>query len=176
MFEDAHWADSSSLELLDRIVDEASPAAVCVVWDHVKKKFAPPWVGPAHVTAISLRRLARWSITSLVFGITGGAAAGGSPRAALSNIWSCMCGLFVEELTKSIVEGELCAKKTEFIVAFQLFAVDGDTRKLCSTSLMARLDRLPLAEDGYPIRGCNEGREFPADLLVAVAQRSGDWS
>jgi class 3 adenylate cyclase/tetratricopeptide (TPR) repeat protein len=168
VFEDAHWADSSSLELLDRIVEEAGRLPLFVVITF-RPEFAPPWVGPAHVTAISLRRLDQRATTSLVSGITGGKPL---PAEVLNRIVERTDGipLFVEELTKSIVEGWLLLEEDRgYVLSGSLPSVA--IPETLHALLMARLDRLPLAKEVAQI-GAAIGREFPADLLVAVAQRS----
>ena len=58
IFEDAHWADSTSLELLDQVVERAARTPAMLVTTF-RPEFAPPWVGQAHVSSLSLSRLAR---------------------------------------------------------------------------------------------------------------------
>jgi predicted ATPase len=58
LYEDLHWADPSTLELLDMVVERARVLPVFVVITH-RPRFSPPWSGQAHVTALPLNRLGR---------------------------------------------------------------------------------------------------------------------
>jgi class 3 adenylate cyclase len=107
IFEDAHWADSTSLELLDRTVERVARLPVLVVITF-RPEFAAPWISQSHVTSLSLRHLAERETTSLVGKITAGKAL---PPEVLNRIVERTDGipLFVEEMTKSVIEsGLLC--------------------------------------------------------------------
>jgi predicted ATPase len=63
IFEDAHWADSTSIELFDRIVEAAAGLPVLLLITS-RSEFAAHWVGQAHVTVLSLSRLARGDVSA----------------------------------------------------------------------------------------------------------------
>ena len=101
-WEDAHWSDPTSLELLDLIVDRArSLRALAVIT--FRPEFTPPWTRHAHVTTLTLTRLSRRQAAAMVDRLTGGEAL---PAPVLDQILAKTDGvpLFVEELTKSILE------------------------------------------------------------------------
>ena len=109
IFEDAQWADSTSLELLDRIVGLAPRLSVLMIVTF-RSEFSPSWTGQAHVTSLSLNRLARRETAALIEGVTGGKSL---PPEIVDRIIQQTDGipLFIEELTKSLLEGGLCAKR-----------------------------------------------------------------
>ena len=61
IFEDAHWADPTSLELFARIVDKIPSLRVLLVVTY-RPEFDPPWIGRPHVTALTLNRLGQREI------------------------------------------------------------------------------------------------------------------
>jgi class 3 adenylate cyclase len=105
LFEDAHWADSTSLELLDRIVERLPrlPALLLITF---RPEFQPPWAGQARVTTLALNRLSERDAAALVDTVTGGKSL---PIEILSRILDHADGipLFIEELTKTVLEGRL---------------------------------------------------------------------
>src|SRR5262245_39783520 len=105
LFEDAHWSDPSSLELLDLLVDRVPAFRVLVVIT-ARPEFASRWGGYAHVTTQTLTRLTRREGAALVAAVTGGKAL---PPAVLEQIVAKTDGvpLFVEELTKTVLESHL---------------------------------------------------------------------
>ena len=56
IFEDAHWADPTSLELFGQIVDKIPSLRVLLIVTY-RPEFDPPWIGRPHVTALTLNRL-----------------------------------------------------------------------------------------------------------------------
>jgi class 3 adenylate cyclase/tetratricopeptide (TPR) repeat protein len=163
VFEDAQWADSTSLELLDRMVELAPRLPVLMIVTF-RPEFSPPWVGQAHVTWLSLNRLARRETAALVQGVTGGKSL---PPETLDRIIQQTDGvpLFIEELTKSLLEGGLLREEAG---AYAL-AIPSSLQD----ALMARLDRLSgaklVAQTAAII-----GREFSYELLRAVTSISED--
>ena len=71
VFEDAHWADSTSLELLDRAIARARQLPVMIVISF-RPEFIPPWLGQAQVTTVALNRLAQRETAILVDRVSGG--------------------------------------------------------------------------------------------------------
>ncbi len=168
IFEDGHWADSTSLELLDRTVERLSRLPVLGVITF-RPEFQAPWVGQAHVSSLSLNRLAQRETTSLVNSVTGGKSL---PPAILDRIVERTDGipLFIEELTKTLLEGGLLREEGDgYVLAGPLppLAIPSSLH----ASLMARLDRLAPVKEVAQI-GAAIGREFSYELMVAVARRS----
>jgi predicted ATPase len=58
VYEDVHWLDPSSRELLDMVVERVASLPVLLLITF-RPAFQPPWIGQAHVTALSLNRLRR---------------------------------------------------------------------------------------------------------------------
>ena len=168
VFEDAQWADSTSLELLDRIIDRARLQPVMIVITF-RPEFTPPWVGQAHVTSMGLTRLGQRDAAAFVDSITGGKA---FPAEILDRIVARTDGipLFIEELTKSLLEsGLLREEETCYALAGPLppLAIPSSLQ----ASLLARLDRLMPVKEVVQI-GAALGREFSYELLAAVAHHT----
>ena len=102
LFEDLHWIDPTSLELLTAIVDRVQRLPVLLLAT-ARPEFGPPWPSHAHVTALSLTRLSRRECVALVERITAGKPL---PAAVLEQILTRADGvaLFIEELTKTVIE------------------------------------------------------------------------
>ena len=158
IYEDVHWTDPTSLELLARIVEILVSMPVLLLIT-ARPEFAPPWPDHAHVTTIQLNRLDKCDSASLVRQITSGEPL---PAEVLQQILTRTDGvpLFIEELTKTVLEnvGQSGSVATALTIPATLQA-----------SLMARLDRLPAAKEVAQI-GAVIGREFPHALLTAVAR------
>src|SRR5262249_61009756 len=73
VFEDVHWIDPTSLELLDRIVDRVATLRVLLIIPF-RPEFAPAWIGRSHVTLMSLSRLPRRERAEMIMRVTGGKA------------------------------------------------------------------------------------------------------
>src|SRR5271166_3206838 len=157
LFEDAQWADPSSLELLDTLIDrlEQMPILLAISF---RPEFTAPWVGRAGTSLIALSRLNRRHSETLAARVT---AERVLTRELLERIVAQTDGvpLFIEELTKAVLETSV-----ESDVAASPLAVPGTLQ----ASLMARLDRLPAAKQVAQI-GAVIGREFPQSLIAAAA-------
>src|SRR5262249_52935777 len=70
IFEDAHWADPTSLELFDRIIVKIPILRAFLIVTHILE-FSPPWIGRPHVTALTLNRLGVREIDSLIDRVVG---------------------------------------------------------------------------------------------------------
>jgi len=151
VFEDAHWIDPTSRELLDLIVERVHSLPVLLIVTF-RPEFQPPWTGQPQVSMVALNRLDRRDRTTLVEQIAGGKPL---PDQVVAQIADRTDGvpLFVEELTKSVLESGV--------------PLAGIPTTL-HDSLMARLDRLGsvrrLAQIGAAI-----GREFSYTLLRAIS-------
>jgi predicted ATPase len=165
VFEDAHWADPSSLELFGRLVDKIDDLRALLLVTF-RPEFAAPWIGRPHVTALTINRLRPREVLSLTERV-----AGGRPLAAnlQRDIVDRADGipLFVEEMTKAVLEadGEGAASRVVASVPSLALAVPASLH----ASLMARLDRLGEAKAVAQI-GAAIGREFSHALLASVAR------
>ena len=165
IFEDVHWIDPTSLELLAATVERA-PQLRALVLITARPEFTPPWPSYPHTTTIPLTRLGRRDGTALVLRVTGGKPL---PKEVMEHILAHTDGvpLFVEELTKMVLEGGLLQERNgEYVLEGPLPSLAIPTT--LQTSLMARLDRLSLVRDVAQI-GAVAGREFHYELVNAVA-------
>jgi class 3 adenylate cyclase/predicted ATPase len=165
VFEDAHWIDPTSRELLDLAVERVRSLPVLLIVTF-RPEFQPPWTGQPQVSMLALNRLDRRDRTALVEQIARGKAL---PDEVVDQIVNRTDGvpLFVEELTKSVLEsGLLRAEADRYVLDGGLppFAIPTTLH----ASLLARLDRLASVRHVAQI-GAAIGREFPYALLRAVS-------
>jgi class 3 adenylate cyclase/predicted ATPase len=167
IFEDAHWIDPTSLEVLDRIVERIDKLHALLIITF-RPEFKAPWAGQPHVTSLTLNRLAARETTAIIAGLTGTNAL---PADVITEIVERTDGipLFVEEMTKAVVEAgsESAARQTAATVPSVAKAIPASLH----ASLMARLDRLGPAKEVAQI-GAAIGREFSHVLLAAVANQT----
>ncbi|HKM68849.1 MAG TPA: AAA family ATPase [Stellaceae bacterium] len=170
VFEDVHWIDPTSRELLDLTIERVRSLPVLLIVTF-RPEFQMPWTGQPQVTILALNRLDRRDRTSLVEQITGGKAL---PDEVVAQIIDRADGvpLFVEELTKSVLESGLLREEVDRYVldgALPPFAIPTSLHD----SLLARLDRLASVRMVAQI-GAAIGREFPYALLRAVSRLPAD--
>jgi hypothetical protein len=164
IFEDAHWADPTSLELFNHVIN-AIPSLRALLIVTFRSEFEPPWIGRPHVTALTLNRLSEREVGAIIDGVIGNKAL---PRNIRQDIIERTDGipLFVEEMTKAVVEAGGGGAAIAATVPSPVLAVPASLH----ASLMARLDRLGPAKDVAQI-GSAIGREFSYALLAAVVHR-----
>jgi predicted ATPase len=165
LFEDAHWADPTTLEVLDLLIDRVRSVPLLIVLTH-RPEFQSRWSEQGHVGALNLSKLTRTQSATMVSALAGGNAL---PVALLEQILTRTDGvlLFVEELTKSILEsGEL--KETGDHYEYGGSARSVTIPTTLRDSLMARLDRFMPVKEIAQI-GATIGREFSYELVAAVA-------
>ena len=167
LFEDAHWADATSLEVLDLAIERVRHLPVLFLITF-RPEFEAPWNGLPDVETIALGRLDRAEAERLVESVTGGRKL---PGDVLALVVAKTDGvpLFVEELTKNVLESGLLVEEADG------FRLDGPLPPLAipstlQDSLMARLDRLAAVKEIAQI-GAAIGREFSYPLLNAVVDR-----
>ena len=165
VFEDVHWIDPTSLDLLDLIVDRVATLRVLLIITF-RPEFAPAWIGRSHVTLISLSRLPRQQRAEMIMRVTGGKAL---PKEIAEHIIDRTDGvpLFIEELTKAVIESGMLTD------AGDRFDARGPVPRLAiptslQASLLARLDRLAPVRETAQI-GAALGRSFSHELISAVA-------
>ena len=165
LFEDGHWADPTTLEVLDLLIDRVRTIPLLIVLTH-RPEFQSRWSEQGHVGALNLSKLTRVQSAAMVSALAGGKAL---PAGLLEKILTRTDGvpLFVEELTKSILEsGELkeAGDHYEYSGSVRTVTIPSTLRD----SLMARLDRFMPVKEIAQI-GAAIGREFSYELIAAVA-------
>src|SRR6267154_1300443 len=168
MFEDLHWMDPSSGELLDRLIPRLDRLPVLLIATF-RPEFQPSWASK-HVSTMALPRLDRRAGEALVRALAGGVRL---PAEILDEILKRSDGvpLFLEEVTKVVLEaGGTAARGTP---AASSGATAGGARLAVpvslQASLMARLDRLGPAAREVAQTASAIGRDFPYTLVAAAA-------
>src|SRR5262252_1702661 len=165
IFEDVQWIDPTSLELLAATVEHV-PKLRALILVTARPQFMPPWPSHSHLTTISLRLLGRRDGAALVQRVTGGKTL---PKEVMNQILAHTDGvpLFIEELTKMVLEGGLLRERdSQYVLERPLPPLAIPTT--LQASLMARLDRLSPVREVAQI-GAVAGRDFHYELLNAVA-------
>ena len=164
IFEDAHWADPTSLEALGRAMDRLRTLPVLLLVTF-RPEYQAPWIGRPHVTSLMLNRLTEREASAMIDRIVGNKPL---PASIRKDIIERTDGipLFVEEMTKAVLEADSEAQQTAAAVPSSALAVPASLH----ASLMARLDRLGPAKELAQI-GATIGREFSHALLAAVMQK-----
>jgi class 3 adenylate cyclase len=165
IFEDLHWIDPTSRELLDLTVERIAAMPVLLVATY-RPEFQPPWIGGSQVTVIALNRLGRNEGARLVHRLAGNL--GALPPDVVDEIVERTDGvpLFVEELTKAVVEAG--ADRGSISIS----AVPASSLAVPATlhaSLLGRLDRLGPSAKTVAQVGAAIGRDFSYELLAATA-------
>ena len=166
IFEDVQWIDPTSLEVFGRTVDriKSLPTPLIVTF---RPEFNAPWAGQSHVTSLALNRLGEREAAAIIARLVGNQEL---PADVMAEIVERTDGipLFVEEMTKAVLEaeGEGEARRTVAAVPSPALALPASLH----ASLMARLDRLGSAKEVAQI-GAAIGREFSHALLAAVARK-----
>jgi class 3 adenylate cyclase/predicted ATPase len=167
LFEDLHWADADSLELLDLAVERVRQLPVLALFT-VRPEFDPPWVGLPNVGTLTLGPLDRDNVEGIIRQVAGGRAL---PAEVVDQIVAKTDGnpLFVEELTKAVLEGDI------LVLDADGYRLDGPLPPLAipatlQDSLMARLDRMSAVKEISQI-GAAIGREFSYPLMRELVRR-----
>jgi len=166
IFEDVHWIDPTSLEALGRSIDRIKAVGVLLIITY-RPEFEPPWTGRPYVTTLTINRFGEREIAALIDNVTGNKPLSASIRQDIIERTDGI-PLFVEEMTKAVLEAESegDVRKTTAAVPSSAIAVPASLH----ASLMARLDRLGPAKEVAQI-GPAIGREFSHALLAAVARK-----
>src|SRR5450631_2626179 len=102
IFEDAHWADPTSLEVLGRSVDRIRALGVLLIVTY-RPEFEPPWIGQPHVTTLTLNRLGQREIAAMIDRVTGNKPLLASIRQDIVERTDGI-PLFIEEMTRAVLE------------------------------------------------------------------------
>jgi TOMM system kinase/cyclase fusion protein len=165
VMEDLHWVDPSTLEFLSLLVDQGPTARILVLLTF-RPDFNPPWTGRSHVTQVMLPRLPRRQAVEMTSQV---AHRKTLPAEVIEQVVAKTDGvpLFVEELTKMVLESGLLQEREEryeLISPLPPLAIPATLHD----SLMARLDRLATVKALAQL-GATLGREFSYELLLAVS-------
>ena len=165
VFEDIHWIDPTSLDLLGRAVARVAnlPALLVVT---CRSDFQPSWGDQPHVAILPLNRLGRRDSTGIIKGVTQNKAL---PDNVVEHILLHTDGvpLFIEEFTRSLLESGLLRETTKSYVLDQPLPPLAVPTTL-QASLVAHLDRLGSAKH-VALIGAAIGREFSHELIAAVS-------
>jgi class 3 adenylate cyclase/predicted ATPase len=166
IFEDAQWADPTSLEAFGRVVDRIRELRVLLLVTF-RPEFQAPWIGRPYVTALTINRLTQRDVGAVIDRVVGNKLLGASIRQDIIERTDGI-PLFVEEMTKAVLEaeGEGAVEKAIATVPSPARAVPASLH----ASLMARLDRLGTAKEVAQI-GAAIGREFSHSLLAAAVRK-----
>src|SRR5213594_1985471 len=163
--EDLHWVDPSTLEFLSLLVDQGPTARILALFTF-RPDFSPPWTGRSHLTQMTLNRLPRRQAAEMTGRVAHGKVL---PAEVVEQVVAKTDGvpLFVEELTKMVLESGLLQEREE------RYELTGPLPPLAipttlHDSLMARLDRLATVK-GLAQLGATLGREFSYELLQAAS-------
>jgi class 3 adenylate cyclase/tetratricopeptide (TPR) repeat protein len=165
LFEDIHWADPTTLEVIDLLIHRVRNIPLLIVLTH-RPEFSSRWSQHGHVAPVAIDKLTRPQSSAIVSRLVGGKAL---PADLLDQILGKTDGvpLFVEELTKSILESadlRDAGDRWEYAGRAGALAIPLTLRD----SLMARLDRFAPVKEIAQI-GAAIGREFSYELIAAVS-------
>jgi class 3 adenylate cyclase/tetratricopeptide (TPR) repeat protein len=165
VIEDVHYADPSTCELLEYLLEPIASASVLMVLAF-RSTFQPPWTLRAHMTALTLNRLSRVQVESMIARITRGKALPPDVHRQLV-VKTDGVPLFVEELTKMVLESGMLREYDEhYELTGPLVSLTIPTT--LQDSLMARIDRLGVAKTVLQL-GATVGRAFSYELLQELA-------
>ena len=165
VFEDAQWMDPTSREVLDLIIEHVPRLPVLLIITH-RPEFVPPWFGYPHVMRLALDRLPLLQRAEMVRRVAGDKTL---PREIADQIVERADGipLFIEELTKAVVESGVAAEvRGRYQTTGPLTALAIPTS--LHASLLARLDRLASIREVAQVAAAL-GRQFSHELIRAVA-------
>jgi class 3 adenylate cyclase len=170
VWEDVHWSDPTTRESLDLIIERVPRLRVLMILTF-RPEFTPPWIGRPHVTMLTLNRLPRRQGAEMIAHVTSGKPL---PKEIADQIIDRTDGvpLFVEELTKAVVESGIVTEAGDhYAVAAPMAPLAIPTS--LHASLLARLDRLAPMREVAQI-GAALGRSFSYELIGAVAGTPAD--
>ncbi|MCZ6871972.1 MAG: AAA family ATPase, partial [bacterium] len=165
MWEDLHWADPSTLEMLGLILEQTPTVSMLHVLTY-RPAFKPPWPSRSHLTPITLNRLERPQVEALIVHLAGSKTLPGEVAEHLVNKTDGV-PLFIEELTKMVLASDLLREEVDqYVLTGPLLTMAiPDTLQ---DSLMARLDQLSAAKEIAQL-GAVLGREFSYHMLQALS-------
>jgi class 3 adenylate cyclase/predicted ATPase len=171
VWEDLHWADPTTLEILELVIEQAPTVPMLHVLTS-RPEFRPPWPPRSHLTSLVLNRLEHLQVAALITQRVGGKAL---PAEVVQHIVTKTDGvpLYVEELTKMLLASPLLREESG-----RHYVLTGPLRTVAipdtlQDALMARLDQLPAAKE-VAQRAAVLGRAFTYDLVRSIARQDED--
>jgi predicted ATPase len=165
VWEDLHWADPTTLELLGLYIEQSPTVSMLNVLTY-RPEFVPPWAMHSHMTPITLNRLERLEVEALIGYWAKGKVV---PSEMVEHIVAKADGvpLYVEELTKTVLDSDYLREEAD------RYTLTGTLSELAipatlQDTLMARLDRLPTLREVAQL-GSVLGREFAYKMLQSLA-------
>jgi len=166
LWEDLHWADPTTLEVLHLYIEQSPTVSMLNVLTY-RPEFVPPWAMRSHMTPIALNRMERPEVETLICHLSKGKAV---PPEVAEHIAAKADGvpLYVEELTKTILDSDYLNEEAD---RFTLIGSLGElpVPATLHDSLMERLDRVPRVRELAQL-GAVLGREFAYEMLQALAE------
>jgi predicted ATPase/class 3 adenylate cyclase len=170
VWEDLHWTDPSTLEMLGLVLEQSPTVSMFNVLTF-RPEFSPPWPTRSHMTPLTLNRLERLQVEALITHLARGKAL---PSEVVEHIVTKTDGvpLYVEELTKMLLASELLREEADH------YALTGPLSTVAipdtlQDSLMARLDQLNQAKEVAQL-GAVLGREFSYEMLQAITSQDDE--
>ncbi|MEE9150177.1 MAG: adenylate/guanylate cyclase domain-containing protein [Candidatus Tectomicrobia bacterium] len=170
VWEDVHWADPSTLDVLGLLLDQVPTVPMMIVFAF-RPEFSPPWPRQTHLTPILLNRLQGSQVEALVHRLAGDKAL---PVEVVQYIVDKADGvpLYAEELCRMILESEYLREEADrYTLTGPLDSLEIPTT--LQDSLMARLDRLPMVREIAQV-GAVLGREFGYDMIRRLSAETDD--
>jgi predicted ATPase len=170
VWEDLHWADPTTLEVLGLVIEQAPTVSMLHVLT-ARPVFSPPWPPRSHITPLVLTRLERPQVEALITQRAGGKTL---PAEVVQYIVAKTDGvpLYVEELTKMLLASALLREEADqYVLTGPLHTVA--IPETLQDALMARLDQLKTAKAVAQL-GAVLGREFTYELLQAIAPQDNN--
>jgi predicted ATPase len=168
VFEDAHWIDPTSREMMDLTVSRVARLPLLLVITF-RPEFQPPWGGQPHVTMLALSRLGQRQVAALVRGLAGNTPLGSEVVEEIAERTDGV-PLFVEELTKAVLERADQDNRVAAVLSASPLPALAVPATL-HASLVAPLDRIGAVAKEVAQIGAALGRDFGYDLIRVVAQR-----
>jgi class 3 adenylate cyclase/predicted ATPase len=168
LVEDLHWADPSSLELFERLIERSTRTSLMMVGT-ARSEFESQWPTQPGLSKLELAPLDESYVRQLIGGLRPGQQL---PVSLVEHVIRETAGipLFAEEMTKSLLESGLLAAGEG---SFEAGSLPLDIPASLSDSLMARLDRLSAAKR-VAQHAAIIGREFDEALAEEVVDMSPD--
>ena len=154
IFEDAQWADPTSLEALGQAANRIATRRVLLIVTF-RPEFNAPWIGRPHVTPLTINRLGQREVSAMIDGVVGNKSLAESVREDIIERTDGI-PLFVEELTKAVLEAESHRAAEHAIAVIPPPALEVPAS--LHASLMARLDRTRPRQRGCADRGGDRAR------------------
>jgi class 3 adenylate cyclase/predicted ATPase len=171
IFEDVHWIDPSTLELLELAISRIDRASVLLVVSH-RPEFRRTWPSGANVTMHSLTRLSRSEVTRMIRDLLKSAT---MPQQIFDQIIDKADGLplFIEELTSGTIRVPTQRRPSDNDLEQITQPTTLKVPETLHDALMERLDRVVRGGRSVAQIAAVIGREFSYDLL-ALASRTDE--